>query len=437
MPRLTRPLARGQIYLEPRSLLAAAPARWRARGTLVGAFERAFAGALDAPHALALPHARVAFQLLLRALALPPGSEVLLTPVTIPEIVSVVLIEGLTPVFVDLAERTGNLDCDDLARKITPRSRVLLVTHLCGVASDMTRVLSLTRDRGIEVLEDCSQVPGTRHAGRALGLFGRAGFFSLTPLKPVSALFGGLTVTADDTLARELGRLAASLPPPLPSRRLLGLLARDVVLHAVTAPAGFATVGYPAVRLGEAWCPQRVRDFQRGQLLGPRGVTRLRAMPDWRYARFGEIQAAVGLQGLAALDEGNARRQTLALDLYDRLARAEVPGLLRGFSRDEATFWRFPLWTRHVRALRRHLRARGVDTSPTNLDCCSREPAFAPHLRDTPQARSFVDEMVFLPMHPTLTPSDVAHIADAVTDFYAGRAPPEGDARGAAGSPPP
>ena len=145
----------------------------------------------------------------------------------------------------------------------------------------------------------------------------------------------------------------------------------------------------------------------------------------------------MGLQGLAALDEGNARRQTLALDLYDRLARAEVPGLLRGFSRDEATFWRCPLWTRHVRALRRHLRARGVDTSPTNLDCCSREPAFAPHLRDTPQARSFVDEMVFLPMHPTLTPSDVTHIADAVTDFFAGRAPPEGDARGAAGSPRP
>lgn len=419
MPRLPR----GRLYFDPLGALFDA-ARARGAGETVRRFERAFADALGADEAVALPHARVALRHLLAAMALPPGSEVLMTPVTIPDVVSVVILAGLVPVFVDLAPSTCNVDCDDLARKVTPRSRLVLLTHLCGLPSEMERVMALAARHGLEVLEDCSQVPGTRHRGRALGLFGRAGFMSLTPLKPVSTLHGGMVITRDADLARALRRDVAASPPPLPPAVLLRLFARDATLWASTHPALFPRVGFHVVRALESLRPEALREFQRGNLFNDparrRRVRRVDALPPWMSARFSDAQAAMGLRGLRALEGDNRSRRARALRLLGLLRDAGAPGLPR-IPVDEAdcTFWRFPLWVRgpaERAALRGALLTRGVDTSPTNLECLSREPAFAPWAADTPEARRFVDEMIFLPMHASMTEREVDHVARAVTE---------------------
>ena len=425
MTTTSRRLPRGSLYFDPAGALV--DAAWSATqraGETVRRFERAFADALDAPEAVALPHARVALRALLAALSLPVGSEVLMTPVTIPDIVSVVILAGLTPVFVDLAPFTCNIDCDDLARKITPRARLVLVTHLCGIPSEMGRVMALARRHGLDVLEDCSQVPGTRHEGLALGLHGRAGFMSLTPLKPVSTLHGGMTVTRDIALARELRRAVAASPPPLSPGAHARLLARDTTLHLATHPAVFSRVGYHAVRALESLRPEVVAEFQRGNLFNDparrRRVRRVERLPAWMDARFSDAQAAMGLRGLRALDGDNRARRERALRLLGLLRDAGVRGLPRiVVDASECTFWRFPLWVdapSEVAPLRRRLLARGVDTSPTNLECCSREDAFAPWAADTPEARRYVDAMIFLPMHASLRDADIDHVARAVID---------------------
>lgn len=430
MTTTPRRLPRGQLYFDPAgALVDAVRSSARGEGVTVRRFERAFADALGADEAVALPHARVALRDLLAALALPAGSEVLMTPVTIPDIVSVVILAGLTPVFVDLAPYTCNVDCDDLARKVTPRARLILLTHLGGIPSEMERVMAVAARHGLEVLEDCSQVPGTRHRGRALGLYGRAGFMSLTPLKPVSTLHGGMTVTRDASLARELRRVAALSPPPLPPRALLRLLARDATLHLATHPAVFSRLTFHAVRALESLRPEVVTEFQRGNLFNDparrRRVRRIDALPGWMSARFSDAQAAMGLRGLRDLDAGNRSRRALSLRLLGLLRDAGVPGLVRiPVDPEECTFWRFPLWVEapaELAALRRRLLARGVDTSPTNLECCSREEAFAPWAADTPEARRYVDAMIFLPMHASLTDGDVDHVARAVIDALSAR----------------
>ena len=137
-------------------------------------------------------------------------------------------------------------------------------------------------------------------------------------------------------------------------------------------------------------------------------------------ARFSDAQAAMGLRGLRSLARDNRLRRERALRLLGLLRDAGVPGLPRiVVDEAECTFWRFPLWVgapSEVAPLRRKLLAHGVDTSPTNLECCSREDAFAPWSADTPEARRYVDAMIFLPMHSALREADVDHIARAVID---------------------
>ena len=423
-----RKLPRGQLYFDSAGVLADAVRRLGPRpaeGEVVQRFEQAFAAELRAPSAVALPHARVALLQLLRVLSLPPGSEVVMTPVTIPEIVSVVLIAGLRPVFVDLGERTCNIDCDDLERKITPRTKLILLTHLCGLPSEMERVMALAQRHGLEVLEDCSQGPGAQFAGRTLGLWGRAGFFSLTPLKPVSTFHGGMVVTTDASLERELRRLNATGPGPLPKRELLRLFVRDNLLNGVTDLTMFSLLTHHAVRAGELLNPELVREFQRGNFFNSkvkrRKVVRLERLPEWMFARYSDFQASTGFRGLRDLVAGNRRRRELSLLLHRLLTEARVPGLLRLPANTEGcTFWRFPLWVERpgdLPRLRRHLFARGIDSSPTNLECCSREDAYSEFAADTPHARRFVDGMLFLPMHPNLNEGDMRRMAEAVAEF--------------------
>lgn len=414
-------LPRGQLYFDPAgALVTSLRSAHEPEGSVVDRFERAFADALRAPHAIALPHARIALELILRVLALPKGSRVLMSAVTIPEIVSVVSIAGLVPVFVDLGERTCNVDCDALERQATAECSAILLTHLAGLPSDMDRISALAQRRRLALIEDCSQAPGATWRGRPLGLFGCAGFMSLTPLKPVSTLHGGLTITADAAMAQALRSLANELGPPLSRTALARLFFRDSVLHGVTQKNIFAALTYHCVRAAERFGPQYVREFQRGNFFNDRAlasVSRDTAMPGWRYARYSDFQAGLGLHGLESLAAGNRRRRELSTLLLELLGAAGVRGTVRVPTEGESVFWRFPLWVDDVPRFRRFLLERGIDSSSTNLPCLSRESAFAEFAADTPNARAYVDGMVFLPMHSNLTEADMRQLSAVVSEY--------------------
>lgn len=417
-----RPLPRGQLYFEPLRVLSTL-VRHSVRGDAreVAAFEASCAATLGAPEAVLLPHARIALRELLRSLALPPGGEVLMTPVTIPDIVNVVLDAGLVPVWVDLGDQTANLDVDDLARKITGKSRVLLVTHLCGLPTDMGRVMAIAAAHQLTVLEDVSQAMGGSWGGQPLGTFGLAGFFSLTTLKPLATFHGGLVLTRDPALATRLRAVVAGWPPPRPGL-YARLYLRDIVLHASSHPEIFARLGFPILRAAERMSPRYVAEFQRGNFLGfhsSASRARRHQVPERMATRYTAAQAAIGQRSLAHVMADNARRRALAERLLQRLDAAGLPGRPRLPAGGVATWWRFPYWTETPELLRRALREAGIDTAHTNLCCNSAEPAFASFAADTPQAQRYLDGMIFLPMHPNFTEADMDRAASCLERYHA------------------
>src|SRR5690606_36101982 len=120
-----------------------------APGPHAAALEAAFRELTGAAKACALPAARVALRFVFEALDLPPGSEVAMTPVTIPDVVNAVRIAGLRPRFVDLAPGSCNLDLDAIARAVGPQTRALLLTDLCGIPSDLDAVRAAAERLGL------------------------------------------------------------------------------------------------------------------------------------------------------------------------------------------------------------------------------------------------------------------------------------------------
>ena len=139
-----------------------------------------------------------ALHIAVAALQLPPGSEVITSPVTDMGSVIGILYQQLVPVFADIDPHTYNLDPAAIRRAITPKTKAIMVVHLAGNPSDMDAIMAIAREHKLFVIEDCAQSWGAVHRGKPVGLFGHLACYSLNEYKHVSCGDGGIVGTNDD-----------------------------------------------------------------------------------------------------------------------------------------------------------------------------------------------------------------------------------------------
>ena len=173
---------------------------WRYSGREVERFEREFGRFHQARHVLAVCNGTVALQAALRALGVEAGDEVIVPAVTFIASASAVLLVQGVPVFADVVEETCQLDPEDVERKITPRTRAIMVVHYGGYPADMDRILKVARRHRLPVVEDCAHAHGSEWRGRKVGCIGKVGTFSFQQSKSLTCGEGGAVVTDDPAL---------------------------------------------------------------------------------------------------------------------------------------------------------------------------------------------------------------------------------------------
>lgn len=171
-------------------------------GPRVREFERAFAEFTQAPYAVAVNSCTAALHLAYLAMNLGPGDEVIVPAQTHVATAHAVELVGARPVFCDSEPRSGNIDLDLIESLITPRTRAISPVHYLGLPVDMKRLLSMTRSRGIRVVEDCALSLGAYESNVHTGLLGDCGAFSFYPAKHITTAEGGMFITRDENLAR-------------------------------------------------------------------------------------------------------------------------------------------------------------------------------------------------------------------------------------------
>lgn len=178
---------------------------WFILGEEVAAFEKEFAEWSGAKHCVGVASGLDALTLSLRALHLPPGSEVLVSANAYIASILSILEAGLKPVLVEPDLKTYQLDPVAAEAAITSKTRALLPVHLYGKISPMKALMELAQKHGLRVVEDCAQAHGARQGARKAGTWGDAGAFSFYPTKNLGALGdAGAVVTDRDELAEEL-----------------------------------------------------------------------------------------------------------------------------------------------------------------------------------------------------------------------------------------
>ena len=162
---------------------------------------------LGVKHALAHCNGTSAILAALHAFDLQPGDEVIVPSATYWATVTPVLHAGCIPVFCETEDRCLGLDPEDVQKKVTDRTRAIVIVHLFGMPARMNELLEIARRHDLRVLEDASHAHGARYHGRAIGTLGDAACFSMQTTKLCPAGEGGMLVTDDDELWERALRL--------------------------------------------------------------------------------------------------------------------------------------------------------------------------------------------------------------------------------------
>lgn len=334
-------------------------------GRFVREFEDAFAAAVGCRYGVACSNGTTALHLVLATLGIGPGDEVIIPTFTMIATANAVRYTGATPALVDAERGTWNLDVTQLAGKITPRTRGILLIHTYGHPADMDPILELAERRGLWVVEDAAEAHGARYKDRPVGSLARAASFSFYANKIITTGEGGMVTTNDAEVARIARRL------------------RD---HAFSDERHF-------------W----------HKYLG------------FNY-RMTNMQAAVGLAQTERLEEfvgirrANAARYTRAL--------SKIPGLTLPVERPWArnVYWMYGVVVEDAFGisrdeLRRRLARRGIETRtffiPIHI-----QPIYYELYKGQryPVAEELCQRGLYLPSGATLTEAEVDYVCDSVRE---------------------
>ncbi len=155
---------------------------------------------------------RTGLMLALQALRIGEGDEVLVQAYTCVAVPNSVLWAKAKPIFVDIESDTLNISLDDARRKVTGKTKAIIVQHTFGNPADMEKVMEFAREYGLLVIEDCAHGLGAEFNGKTIGSFGDASIFSFGRDKVVSAVFGGAVTVKDAEVAQRLSDLYEDLP---------------------------------------------------------------------------------------------------------------------------------------------------------------------------------------------------------------------------------
>ena len=176
-------------------------------GKYVGRFETAFANFCGVKYALSCCNGTAALHLVLMAFGVGPGDEVIVPTLTFVATANAVTYCGAKPVFVDSDLETWNIDPLLIEKKITPRTKGIIVVHLYGNPCEMDMILEIAHRHSLFVIEDAAEVHGAEYKGRKIGSTADAATFSFYGNKIVTCGEGGMVVTNNDILANKIRQL--------------------------------------------------------------------------------------------------------------------------------------------------------------------------------------------------------------------------------------
>ncbi len=410
-------IPRAKVYFPPSAWWAGFKAILTGRITAGPELERCrqrVAEVAGRKHVRLMASGRQGIYVALKALGGKPGDEVLMPAYTCRVILWSLLIPGMKPVLVDVERDTYNMDPDELERRITPRSRFILLTHMHGRPVDVDRFVAIAKKHDLKIIEDAADGIGGAWRDRPMGSFGDVSFFSFSLYKNVNALDGGSLMWDDPAIGERIDEEIAKLQRTGPSvGTVLGRFLTALATSLMTHPRVFSLSGF--------W-PIYLMDRFRVDVLSKVLVTMddeerfPQGRPRELFEGFANMQAAVALPQLDRLLADNAARRENARYLTELTVDLPIEGPAPLEKEMLDIFLNYVVRVpegRKEEIISRCLR-EGVDLYPGYVECLSDLKAYPDLAHPCPKGEDLMARKMYLPVHPPLGPREMRRIAAAL-----------------------
>jgi len=406
-------------------------------GEKIKELEEEFKKYLGVKNAISFNSGRSAFLAILNSLDFKKDDEILLQAFTCNAVPNPVIWSGLKPVYVDCDEKTFNIDIDDLKKKITEKSRAVVVQHTFGLPANLDEILEICQKNNLILIEDCAHSLGAEYGstrasterfdrpeltaeglsrksspqvkGKKVGTFGKVSFFSFSRDKVISSVYGGMVVTDDDNLAKKIKEFKEKLDYPS-NCWILQQLLHPILMDKIILPT-YSILGKYILIL-----------FQWLHILSKavhwtekRGIK-----PDYFPKRLPNALAILALNQFTRLDKFNEYRRGIAEFYYKNLKGAQFE-LPPEFEDRKQIFLRFTL--KHPKAHQIIKEAWGKNILIGDWY----DKVIAPHdtrldkmeykIGSCPKAEKLANETFNLPTHINISKQDAEEIIQFLRDF--------------------
>ncbi len=373
----------------------------------LGYFEREFARYIGVSDAIAVPSARMGLNLVLSALQLNKGDEIILPSLTFFSIPAMIRYMGFVPIFVDIVPTTYLIDLERVEERITGKTRAIIPTHLYGQPVNMERVCEIAKKHNLLIIEDCAQSSGARFKGQRTGSLGDIGYYTFGPTKPFTTLGGGMITAKDPKVAHKI-RGAMQDFAPVSRVSVLKAAVKGAAMKAATNRCVFGAFLWPALRALRVFGKDPIEESFREPVEPTTGI------PSHFFKKMTSVQGDVGASQLRRIDGLSAIRHRNGKYLTERLEGAQdliVPTINEDA---EHIFTSFVVQTSNREYLARELLRRGVDTAKGYMSACSDLDMFKDSHFECPNATTAVANMLHLPVYHTLKVKELEYIASSV-----------------------
>lgn len=380
-------------------------------------------GSIFKKTAICLPNARYCLKITLDHLNIDENSNVLMTPINLPDMETIIVNTGASLQFVDFKEKSFEPDIDSFVP--AENTKVFFVTPLAGIPVDLDKISAYCENYKIKLVLDLTQCYQTEWKGRKIYEFSDYAFSSLCDLKVIHTHRGAYYITDNDSLEHYIREKSKSDLNSIKVKFLLLSAFEDWVSLTLLNPYVFYFFTRFLLKILVTLRGDNVEAITSGQgvkFLGFRflkgffqsnQIARKDGFPSFLLYRFTDLQAKIGLERLPGLGEIEEKRIKNANRFFQALSEKAKSCIPKEIDFESATFWKSPIWIENPEDFKKRAAKFGIDCSQTNL----------PQLNNVKvgSTRNMRDNVVYMPTHWYLLEEEVDFLANFVNNYFQGK----------------
>lgn len=373
-------------------------------------FEKYFAKYIGVKYALSVSSARMALILILDALGLKAGDEIMIASLNYFAIPAAIKSIGIKPVFVDVEEKTGNINPKLIEKKVNKRTKAVIITHLFGRVCKMNQILPIVKKHRLFLIEDGAQSLGAQINGKKVGSFGHASIFSFSKGKAISCFGGGMITTNSISLVHKIKDKIDS-----GECKSNGEIKKEafkyLLINFFTMPIPYNIFVFPVVKLINLIFKVNIIDILFGETPKTLGVSFFKN----KKTKFTNFQADIGLAQLGLLDKNTQKRIDNSQMLNKFLDKMDVN--MENSFLGEHVYLNHKIIVNDRAIFRQKMLSAGIDTQREDIDACHKLDFLNDFSQNCPKSEKLSNKLCGLPNYHHLSKNRLESISRTVENI--------------------